>query len=105
MKDALSAAMDEVAKADKAAAEKDKETARVIAAGGIEGLKKFCELIQADIAGFERQVWDGRKDRNDLTIDDLIAMRAYASRLLVRAAFYINLAEENGTAKTAAPEK
>lgn len=98
MKDALSFSMEEVAAADRAALDRDRETAKVIAAGGVEGLRKFCELIRLDIAGFEKQVWGGRKDRNDLTLDDLIAMRAYAERLIVRAEFFINLAEQPGTA-------
>jgi hypothetical protein len=97
MKDPMRTAMDELERANRDAIEKDRETAKTILAGGVDGLKKFCETIKADIEGFERQVWEGRKDRNDLTLDDLIAMRAYAVRVIARAEFYINLAEQNGT--------
>lgn len=101
-RDALSIAMDEIAKADKAAIERDKETAKVIVAGGVDGLRKFCDLLRSDIAGFELQVWEGRKSKEDLSLDDLIAMRAYALRIIARAEFYINI----GTAsKQEAPEK
>lgn len=105
--DALSYCTEEVLKADREALRKDKETAKEILAGGIDGLRKFCELIKADIAGFEEQVWKGRESALSTELDELIAMREYGRRILARGEFYINLANtpETAPAKAGNSEK
>ena len=104
MSDALSHSAEELERINKKALERDREIARAIAAGGPEGLLKFCETIEADISGFEREVFDGRKDAMDIRRDELVAMRAYAIRVIARAKYYAGTAD-NGTTSQEAPKR